>query len=421
MILASCLWLIVLGLNFVALAIVADDYLAPSLDVIAKRLKIPHNVAAASFLAFGSAVPEIMTSIVSTVKGKVDVSLPAILGSGCIAYAVIGPACVFVIQPMYQSRKQRERTHGVGVTKNQEVALNLHMKPLLRDVGIYTFSLLLTLYFISDGDVQLYESVTLVTLYVLYLSSLYYWSDYWSTAENEEINETTPLQADTTKGDTETGGAGEVHESDKSENNTQEEEGAETCLDKTIDFIRSPFEFIFSWTIPPCDAESSWYVVTFFISMGYVAVLSSTTLKITTQLSYNMDLTHELAGVTLVAVGAEVPDTIASMAVAKLGEGPSAVSNALNSQIINLLVGLGVPYMIRSAIIGKGMNLGSGGDTQVFIGSCLGLLVMSFIFFVFRNVWMDGAKHPALSLTSSKILLTFYGAVVIGLFFWTYI
>jgi len=77
--------------------------------------------------------------------------------------------------------------------------------------------------------------------------------------------------------------------------------------------------------------------------------------------------------------------------------------------------------MIRSAIIGKGMNLGSGGDTQVFIGSCLGLLVMSFIFFVFRNVWMDGAKHPALSLTSSKILLTFYGAVVIGLFFWTYI
>jgi len=55
------------------------------------------NIAAATFLAFGSAVPEIMTSVVSTVKGDVDVSLPAILGSGCIAYAAIPAVCVIGI------------------------------------------------------------------------------------------------------------------------------------------------------------------------------------------------------------------------------------------------------------------------------------------------------------------------------------
>lgn len=44
-----------------------------------------------------------------------------------------------------------------------------------------------------------------------------------------------------------------------------------------------------------------------------------------------------------VAIGAEIPDTIQSVTVAKKGYGSMAVSNGLGSQICNICVGLGEP------------------------------------------------------------------------------
>jgi sodium/potassium/calcium exchanger 4 len=46
-------------LIFVALAIVCDDYLCLSLERICDSLQVPDDVAGASFLALGSAAPEV--------------------------------------------------------------------------------------------------------------------------------------------------------------------------------------------------------------------------------------------------------------------------------------------------------------------------------------------------------------------------
>ncbi len=43
-------------------------------------------------------------------------------------------------------------------------------------------------------------------------------------------------------------------------------------------------------------------------------------------------------------MGAEVPDTFASVSVARRGYGSMALANALGSQITNILLGLGLPY-----------------------------------------------------------------------------
>ena len=54
----------------------------------------------------------------------------------------------------------------------------------------------------------------------------------------------------------------------------------------------------------------------------------------------------------IVAVGAEIPDTIQSVTVAKRGYGAMAVSNCLGSQICNICLGLGLPWTI-SNLLGK--------------------------------------------------------------------
>ena len=52
-------------------------------------------------------------------------------------------------------------------------------------------------------------------------------------------------------------------------------------------------------------------------------------------------------GLAVVAIGAEIPDTIQSVTVAKKGYGSMAVSNGLGSQICNICVGLGESMVSR--------------------------------------------------------------------------
>ena len=60
-------------------------------------------------------------------------------------------------------------------------------------------------------------------------------------------------------------------------------------------------------------------------------------------------MSADLEGVTVLAWGAQVPDCLASLSMAKKGLGPGAVANAVGSQIINVFIGLGLPYAIAGS------------------------------------------------------------------------
>ena len=50
-----------------------------------------------------------------------------------------------------------------------------------------------------------------------------------------------------------------------------------------------------------------------------------------------------IMGCTLLAAGTSVPDAIGSLLVAKHGQGDMAVSNAIGSNVFDILLGLGLP------------------------------------------------------------------------------
>lgn len=58
--------------SFCALAEVADVYLAPALECLCFRWNVPEDAAGASFLALGGAAPEIIISMISTLKGNLQ-------------------------------------------------------------------------------------------------------------------------------------------------------------------------------------------------------------------------------------------------------------------------------------------------------------------------------------------------------------
>lgn len=64
----------------------------------------------------------------------------------------------------------------------------------------------------------------------------------------------------------------------------------------------------------------------------------------------NPDGVNVVMGFTLLAAGTSIPDLVSSMVVARAGEGDMAVSSSIGSNIFDILVGLPIPWMLKSFI-----------------------------------------------------------------------
>lgn len=59
-------------------------------------------------------------------------------------------------------------------------------------------------------------------------------------------------------------------------------------------------------------------------------------------------------GLTFVAAGVSIPDALSSIAVIKEGYGDMAVSNAVGSNVFDILICLGLPWLIQTTILDYG-------------------------------------------------------------------
>lgn len=80
-----------------------------------------------------------------------------------------------------------------------------------------------------------------------------------------------------------------------------------------------------------------------------------------------MGIPDTVMGLTFVAAGVSVPDALSSLAVIKDGQGDMAVSNAVGSNVFDILVCLGLPWFIQTAIIkpGSHVNVTSRGNSKI--------------------------------------------------------
>ena len=138
---------------FFALAIVCDEYLAPALETLCVRWRVREDVAGATFLAFGSAAPEIVINAVTTIKSQVTTSnttslgISAIIGSGMLAFSFIPAMCCFA----------------------SDIELKLKRRPLLRDEAFYLIALFTLCAAFHDGKITYSESVLLIMVYLGHL------------------------------------------------------------------------------------------------------------------------------------------------------------------------------------------------------------------------------------------------------------
>jgi Ca2+/Na+ antiporter len=340
----------------------AAEHLCNSMETLCERFRIHEDVGGATFIALGGAIPEITINCISTLKAVraksaedaaiSDLGVAAILGSGMIAFLVI-PALSKVLS---------------------DQALTLRRRALYRDSIFYTLALCVlgsALY----GGISIYHAPILVSIYICYVLILIF-SDhidfFWSRAlgrphlgptytcpETKEETATTPLLP--------IGGKFEISDS----NSYHSIESSINLKEKSlvINFLSgmvSPLQAAIDFTCPDCrpgQPREDLYMVSFVVAMVWITAFSFLVTVIVERwvALLNMPGASALLGFVLVATGAEVPDSVNAVTMSRRGLGGMAISACLGSQVVNICLGLGMPWLIAS-LFGKRVPLSSDND-----------------------------------------------------------
>jgi K+-dependent Na+/Ca+ exchanger-like protein len=282
----------ILGAIFYLLAILTEEYFVPAIDKLAHKMRLSSDAAGATLLAMGSSAPEFFTSLFAVLGlaggGHADVGAGTIVGSAIFNVLVI-----------------------VGVAATFR-AVTLQWKPVIRDIGFYIITILMLLWSFWDGKIELYEAVLFVIMYCVYVFFAVNWRKWLKYKE-------TPAP----------------------------QQGID---DTRTNPIHKTISRAIGWIIPNPAKHPRLYVATFLLSIGAIAGLSWVLVEQIILLANTLDINPTFLALTVLAAGTSIPDLIGSIVVAKQGRGDMAVSNAIGSNVFDILFGLGLPWVIVLAL-----------------------------------------------------------------------
>ena len=74
-------------------------------------------------------------------------------------------------------------------------------------------------------------------------------------------------------------------------------------------------------------------------------------------IGFTFGIPDTVMGLTFIAAGVSVPDALSGIAVVREGHGDMAVSNAIGSNVFDILVCLGIPWFLQTVFIDPGSEI----------------------------------------------------------------
>nr|NP_001287645.1 uncharacterized protein Dmel_CG17167, isoform E [Drosophila melanogaster]EYR77334.1 uncharacterized protein Dmel_CG17167, isoform E [Drosophila melanogaster] len=131
---------------FILLAIICNDYFLPTVECICEDLHLSKDVAAATFMATATSMPEFFTNTISTLILESDMGLGTIIGSLMFnTLGVAGLAALAIDKPV-----------------------QLDWWPIARDCFIYVFNTIILLVLAWSGSISFTESCIMMGFLILY-------------------------------------------------------------------------------------------------------------------------------------------------------------------------------------------------------------------------------------------------------------
>ena len=136
--------------------------------------------------------------------------------------------------------------------------------------------------------------------------------------------------------------------------------------------------------------------------VAWLVVLSLAMVWCCETLGALLGLPDSVVGLTLSAIGTSLPNLFASISVARRGLGNMAVSNALGSNSFNIYIGLGLPWLIYTAVIGPYHSL----PADDIVGPVL-VLVVTLLAFLVRLACTGFRLHRGRGVVFLALYLAF--------------
>jgi len=322
-------------ISFYLLAHVCDEYFVPSLDKIAHKLKMSSDMAGATLMAVGSSAPELFVAIIALVKpgNHGAIGMGTIVGSALFNILVIVGASAVVMKKAI-----------------------LSWQPIVRDTLFYSISIIMLIVAFRDGRIDLFEAGIFVALYVVYLIAVANWRKILPYKDVDSMIE-------------------EVEEEVK-----KSEKAGWAKIVKPLDWI---VDRIF-------PSPQKYYYRVFFISIAVIAGLSWVLVESAVVISHIFGIPEAIIALTVLAAGTSIPDLVSSVIVAKKGRGGMAISNAVGSNIFDILFGLGAPWLVLLAFSGNSISV----STESLLTSVILLFatVIIIFFMLFIRKWKIGYR-----------------------------
>lgn len=313
----------IMALAIYVLAIITDEYFIVSLDQISIRLKLPHSVAGASLMAMGSSAPELGIALLAlfTASGAhSDVGIGTIVGSAVFNILVITGVSAVVLPAR------------VG------------MKAVVRDISAYVLAVALLIATLLDGRVTLLEAASYLGIYVLYLILLARWNRLPGNDDEDG-----PIEM--------------------VEEEIRQEHVRAGLYFRITDAVSRAVGVLMG------DPRRS-YGRAFLVSILLIGVISWVLVESSVRFADALGIPPVIVALTLLAAGTSVPDLFASVIVARQNRGGMAVANAVGSNIFDILVGLGLPWLLAIVVSGHVVPIGNEGllSSVVILGATVVLL-----------------------------------------------
>ncbi len=343
-------YFLALLLSFYLLAKIVDDYFVDSLDKIAQKVKMSSDAAGATLMAVGSSAPELFVALFAVFRPGDH----AAIGVGNI----VGSALFNVLAI-------------TGVAALVKPAL-IAWQAVIRDLSFYAISVILLLIVLADGELRMIETLMFIGIYIVYVIVVIYWRKMVKYSDpNEEIIE------------------------------EKEEEKPKGFIARMM----KPVDFMLSLVFP----NPKHFIATFLISITMIAAISWVLVESAIEIAHILNISEAIIAVTILAAGTSIPDMLSSAVVSKQGRGGMAISNAVGSNIFDILIGLGLPFLLIILIEGGSVKM-QVDNLTTSVWFLLSSVVILFVMFLL-NKWIVGKKM------GTSLILIYLAYVVWAIFY----
>ncbi|KAF5402583.1 Sodium:potassium:calcium exchanger [Paragonimus heterotremus] len=406
---------------FIALAILCDDYFIPCLERICEALNLQPDVAGATFMAAGSSAPELATTLVGVFIAKDDIGLGAVVGSADFnIMLVVSVSALFARQVIYLNWWPLVRDcffYLVSIVLLALVILDEHIYWYEAFIFLIAYAIYVAFMFFNpkvdefwrvwcrnhptccpraihteDEEQEIVQQHSGAFVHVdpgaedTQLPAIQIQYERLTGEDKIPANaildnpDAIPVVVQESKDP-----AATKVDLCLSELETQvcepEESWFDTCFSPLrlpkLQGVRAklfccaillvwPLRLVLCLTVPDVRkprwrrlSASHW--ISFVMCCFWIGLFTVIMMWMITIIGVTFHIPDTIMGLTFIAAGSSVPDAIASILVVREGEGDMAVSNAVGSNVFDILVCMGLPWLLKCMFTGAPVIIYSRG------------------------------------------------------------